>query len=53
MTPPMIPPTMTDVMPSETEIGTATPVSCIVVDDILGVSGVDDFEAFSVLTCVL
>ena len=44
MTPPMIPPTMTDVMPLETESGTATPVSCVVAIDVLGVSGVVDFD---------
>ena len=54
MTPPTIPPTMTDVMPLETVSDSATCVSCVIVDDVLGVSGFDDFEAFSVLTsCVL
>ena len=53
MIPPTIPPTTTDVMPLETESGTATRVSCVVVNDVLGVSGVVAVESFSVLTCVL
>ena len=64
MTPPMIPPTMTDVMPSETESGADTRISCVVavdilgvscviVVDVLGVSGVIAVETFSVLMCVL
>ena len=44
MIPPMIPPTMTDVMPLETESGSATHVSCVVAVDILGVSGVVDVD---------
>ena len=42
MTPPIIPPTMTDVMPLETESGTATRVSCVVA-----------IESFSALMCVV
>ena len=53
MIPPTIPPTMTDVMPLETESGTATRVSCVVVDDVLGVSCVVAVESFSVLMRVV
>ena len=51
MIPPMIPPTTTDIMPLETESGTATHVSCVV--DVFEVSGIVAVEAFSVLICVL
>ena len=53
MIPPTILPTTTDVMPLETESGTATRVSCVVVDDVLGVSGVVAVESFSVLMRVV
>ena len=44
MIPPMIPPIMTDVMPLETESGADIRVSCVVADDVLGVSGVVDVD---------
>ena len=53
MIPPTILPTTTDVMPLETESGTATRVSCVVVNDVLGVSGVVAVESFSVLMRVV
>ena len=54
MTPPMIPPTTTDVMPLETESGSATCVSCVIAVDVLEVpSGVVAVESFSVLMCVV
>ena len=64
MLPPTIPPTTTDVMPLETETGTATLVSCIVaieyfsvpmravVSDTLGISGVVD-EGIVMLTAAV
>ena len=55
MIPPMIPPTTTDVMPLETESGSATRVSCVIAVDVfkLGVLGIVAVESFSVLMCVL
>ena len=49
--PPTIPPTTTDVMPLETESGSATHVSCVIAIDVLGVSS--GVEIFSVLMYVL
>ena len=57
MTPPMILPTTTDVMPLETESDSATRVSCAISVDVLGVSGVvavdenDDDDVM--LSCVV
>ena len=53
MIPPTIPPTMTDVIPLETESSSATRVSCVDAVDVLGVSGVVAVESFSVLMCVV